>query len=451
MQLKSRVLIQNGAVLTMDESGCVHRPGWVLTEADKILKVGTGTPTSEIAGSANRIIDARGMAVIPGLINGHTHLSQSFMRGLAEGKQLLDWLKSVTGPFRRAMTAHDVYLASLLGLVENLQCGSTSIVQHHKITTTHEHVDATALAAEKLGIRMLLARGWRDIGDSSETPEKILFETLKTYERWHCAAEGRITIGIGPTAPWRCSDSSIRKTNSLARSLGLPTHIHVGETRTEIDSHRQRTGLGHIEWLKTLDALGPNTQLVHCIWISDYEIDLIAESRAVVVHCPVSNMYLASGAAPVRRMLDRGVAVALGTDGSASNNSQDMFETLKVASLLAKVSTGNAAALPPLETLRMATTSGAWLFGSQKIGRLAAGFKADITLVNLNTARSVPIHNFESALVYNASGPDVHTVLVDGRILLDNGRVTVLDEEILFRECDQAAKRLIRRVGRVAA
>jgi 5-methylthioadenosine/S-adenosylhomocysteine deaminase len=128
-----------------------------------------------------------------------------------------------------------------------------------------------------------------------------------------------------------------------------------------------------------------------------------------------------------------------------------MFETLKVASLLAKVSTGNAAALPPLETLRMATTSGAWLFGSQKIGRLAAGFKADITLVNLNTARSVPIHNFESALVYNASGPDVHTVLVDGRILLDNGRVTVLDEEILFRECDQAAKRLIRRVGRVAA
>jgi 5-methylthioadenosine/S-adenosylhomocysteine deaminase len=248
-------------------------------------------------------------------------------------------------------------------------------------------------------------------------------------------------------AAWRCSDEMMRRTFALAREWGLRTHIHVAEARDEIELMRQRNGLGHIEWLHALGLLGPEMQLVHCVWVSEAEIDLIAESQSVVVHCPVSNMYLASGAAPLRRMLDRGVAVALGTDGPASHNSQDLLETLKIAALLAKVSTGQATALLPLEALRLVTTAGARFLGRKDVGQIVPGVKADLTLVNLNTTRAMPVHRPESAVVYSASGADVHTVVVDGRILLDGGQVTMLDEAALLEECRGAAKQLLKRAG----
>jgi 5-methylthioadenosine/S-adenosylhomocysteine deaminase len=184
--------------------------------------------------------------------------------------------------------------------------------------------------------------------------------------------------------------------------------------------------------------------------VDDAELDLIAGSNAVVVHCPVSNMYLASGIAPLRRMLERGIPVALGSDGPASHNSQDMLETLKVAVLLAKVGSGDARALASTNALRMVTVAGARLLGREDLGQIVPGAKADITLVDLNNARSTPVHDPESALVYNASGPDVHTVIVDGRVLLDAGRITVLDEAALLDECRQRASRLLERanVGR---
>jgi 5-methylthioadenosine/S-adenosylhomocysteine deaminase len=239
----------------------------------------------------------------------------------------------------------------------------------------------------------------------------------------------------------------MRQTFKLAQEWGLRTHIHVAEARDEIELMRQRNGMGHIEWLHSLGVLGPKMQLVHCVWVSEGEIELMAESGAVVVHCPVSNMYLASGAAPVRQMLDRGVTVALGTDGPASHNSQDLLETVKVAALLAKLSTHNAQALSPWEALRMVTTAGACFWGREDLGRISPGAKADLTLVNLNTTRSMPVHHPESAIVYNASGADAHTVIVDGRILLDAGRVTMLDEAALLEECRGAAQRLLTRAG----
>jgi 5-methylthioadenosine/S-adenosylhomocysteine deaminase len=210
---------------------------------------------------------------------------------------------------------------------------------------------------------------------------------------------------------------------------------------------RDRTGKRHVEWLNSLGALGPDVHLVHCVWLSETELDLIARSGAVVVHCPVSNMYLASGTAPIRDMLSRDIPVALATDGPASNNSQDILEALKVTALLAKVSTGDATVLLPMDALRMATVDGARLLGRADLGKIVSGARADLTLVNLNNARCMPVHRPESALVYNASGPDVHTVMVDGHILLDAGRVIGLDEGALLAECRQAARRLLERAG----
>jgi 5-methylthioadenosine/S-adenosylhomocysteine deaminase len=308
-------------------------------------------------------------------------------------------------------------------------------------------VDVTLEAAQTVGLRLQLARGWVDLGEAAETPAAIIAEMNRLYRRWHSHAEGRITIAFGPMAAWRCSDETMRQTIALARQWGLTTHIHVAEAQVEIELMRQRNGLRHIEWLDRLDLLGPDLQLVHCVHVDNRELELIASHGAMIVHCPVSNMYLASGAAPVRRMTEQGIPIALGTDGPASHNSQDLLETMKVAALLAKLETGEATALLPVDVLRMATTNGARLLGRTDLGQLKAGAKADLTLINLNTSRSMPVHHPDSAVVYNASGPDAHTVIVDGQILLEAGRVTMLDETALLAECRLAAKRLLKRAG----
>ncbi|MGD9376172.1 MAG: amidohydrolase [Anaerolineae bacterium] len=441
------LLIQDGFIVTMDGAQTIHAPGWVWVDGAQVGAVGAGSPPPDRVAQAERVIDATNMAVLPGLINGHTHLSQTFVRGLADDKPLIAWLKQIMWPVQAAITPQDMRLASLLGLVENLRCGVTTVVQHHKITHSMAHVDATAEAAEAMGLRMLLARGWVDLGDAGESPEAIVEAMSQLRDRWQGAADGRITLGFGPLAPWRCSDETMRRTVSLARRWGMPTHLHVAEAQDEIDMLQQRTGLRHVEWLHALDALGPDVHLVHGVWLDDHELDLVAASGAVVIHCPVSNMYLASGIPAVCQMLARGIPVALGTDGPGSQNSQDMLESLKVAALLAKVSTCDANAVLPLDLLRMATVAGARLLRREDLGRIAPGTRADLTVVDLNNARSMPVHRPESALVYNASGPDVHTVLVDGRILLDAGRVTVLDEAALLEDCRIAARNLLRRAG----
>jgi 5-methylthioadenosine/S-adenosylhomocysteine deaminase len=441
------LLIQNGHVLRLDAHNTVDSPGWVLIQRDRIEAVGGGPPPAELAAGATRTLDATHKVVLPGMVNGHTHLSQTFVRGLADDKLLLDWLRGVIWPIQAAMTPEDVRLASLLGLVENLRCGVTSVVQHHKITTSPAHVDAAAQAASQVGVRMLLARGWVDLGAGAEPPEVSIAQVSRLLREWQGAAEGRITIGFGPMAPWRCSDATMQRTVGLAREWGIQTHLHVAEAQEEITLLRDRTGKRHVEWLASLGALGPDVHLVHSVWVDDGELDLIAEAGAVVVHCPVSNMYLASGVAPVRKMLDRGIAVALGTDGPGSENSQDLLEALKIAALLAKVSSGDATALLPLEVLHMATMNGARLLGRSDLGQLVPGAKADITIVDLNNARTMPVHRPESALVYNSTGPDVHTAIVDGQVLLDAGRVTMLDEAMLLQECREAAGQLMARAG----
>jgi 5-methylthioadenosine/S-adenosylhomocysteine deaminase len=439
------LLIQNGSVLTMDKANTSHTPGWVWVEGERVTGVGAGSPPADLAAQAERVIDATHMAVLPGMVNGHTHLSQTFVRGLADDKPLIAWLKQIMWPIQGAITPQDMRLASLLGLVENLRCGATAVVQHHKITHTPAHVAAAAEAAEAVGLRMLLARAWVDLGDAGEPPAEIIESVARLRERWQGAAGGRITVGFGPLAPWRCSDETTRRTVELARGWGLPTHMHVAEAQDEIDMLFERTGLRHVEWLHSLGALGPDVHLVHGVWLEEHELDLVAASGSIVVHCPVSNMYLASGVPAVCAMLARGIPVALATDGPGSQNSQDMLESLKVAALLAKTETGDANAMEPLDLLRMATVGGARLFGRDDIGRIVPGALADLTVVDLNNARSMPVHRPESALVYNASGPDVHTVLVEGRILLDAGQVTVLDEAALLEECRQAARDLLRR------
>jgi 5-methylthioadenosine/S-adenosylhomocysteine deaminase len=444
-------LIENGVVISLNDQGDIYDPGYVVLEADRIVQVAKGSPPVQVREHASQIINARNMAVLPGIVNGHTHLFQSFIRGLADDKPLLDWLRTAIWPVAQEISGEEAYVAGLVGMLENLRGGATAVIDHQYIHADPTNDDGVFRAAEETGMRLLLARGWADIDYPEmlmEKPERIIAESTRLYEMYHGRANGRLRFEFGPLIPWGCTNDTMCRTYALARQWGVGTHIHVAETQGEVDMNLAARGRRHIEWLADLEILGPDVQLVHSVWLDDHELELVAEHGAVVVHCPVSNMYLASGAAPVSKMLKMGIPVALASDGPGSNNNQDMMEVLKSTALLAKVSTLDAMALLPHDILRMACRSGSLAFGQQDlIGSLEPGKKADLILVDLDTPFAMPVHNACSALVYNVSGGAVDTVFVDGQMLMQDKQVLCVDEKAVLEEARRVCRRLFERAG----
>ncbi len=445
------ILIEKGSVVTVDPEGRILSPGYLLIQEDRIAALGPGDPPQALREQADTCIDATHMAVMPGMVNAHTHLFQTFIRGLADDKPLLEWLEAAIWPVAQALQPEEAYLAAMVGLVENIRGGATSVLDHQYIHTDLRNDDGVYRAAEEVGVRFLLARGWTDMGYHPafmESPEQIVAEMERLRKAWHGRHDDRLRLEFGPLIPWGCSDETMRRTHQLARQWGMGTQIHIAETQAEVEMNRRQRGMGHVEWLAHLGILGPDVQLVHSIWLSDEEIELLAERGGVVVHCPVSNMYLASGVARVPEMRRKGIVVALATDGPGSNNSQDMLETLKATALLHKVHSLDAMVLQPEEVLWMACQGGAIAFGQpDRIGSLEVGKKADVVLVDLDTPLAMPVHRVVSALVYNVDHGEVDTVIVDGQILMREKKVLCVDEEALLAEARDACASLFRRAG----
>jgi 5-methylthioadenosine/S-adenosylhomocysteine deaminase len=445
------VLIEHGTIFTLDDNGTVLQPGYLRVEGDKIASMGPGEASADLRTSSDTILDARDMAVIPGMVNAHTHLFQTFIRGLADDKPLLDWLRTCIWPVAGHMDSQESRLAGLVGFLENLRSGATAVIDHQYIHADLHNDDSFIQAAQDVGLRLLLARGWTDTNYSPmflESPDQIIAETARLHETYHGSANGRIRIEFGPLIPWGCTDETMLRTHALAKEWGVGTHIHVAETKGEVDTNLETRGDRHVEWLARTGILGPDVQLVHSVYLDDHELDLVAESGAVVVHCPISNMYLASGAARIDAMRQRGIPIALGTDGPGSNNNQDMFELLKTTALLAKVSTLDANVILPEDVVRMACRGGALAFGlPDLIGVLEVGRKADIVLIDLQSPFAVPVHNPLSAIVYCLNSGAVHTVLVDGQILMRDKKVLVVDEESVLKEARSACRGLMKRAG----
>jgi 5-methylthioadenosine/S-adenosylhomocysteine deaminase len=452
------LLIHNGWVLPCDgDMRQSFRPGYVYVVGERIAAVGAGAPAAGLLAAADEVINAAGMAVIPGLVNAHTHLFQCFLRGLADDRPLLQWLKEATWPGGLAMTEHDFYLAALLGFVENLKCGATSVLNQDYVQTSPRNMDAVAAAAERSGARALLARG---VGDRQpyfekflEPAETIIAETGRLIRRWNTGSTSRVRVEFGPMIPWGCQIETLAEIGRLAHAWDVGVHIHVSESRDEVQMSLDAFGLTPVRWLDEIGVLDDRWQLVHCVWLTPEEMDIVTGRDSLIVHCPVSNMYLASGIAPVGEWRRRGIPVALASDGPGSNNSQDMLEVLKTTACLQKVGSLDAQALLPADVLEMALHGGGRAMRLDgQIGRLAPGALADIVLVNLARPHIAPAHSAASALVYNANGNDVDTVIVGGQILVRGGKLTQLDEARLVAECQAAAEGIIARAGiRVAA
>lgn len=469
---ESGLFIHGGTVITMNGSYEVFESGYVVTEGDTITDVGSmsslnrssfsskaeeaqkKTQAKDALGEAilkserldREIIDATGMVVIPGLVNAHTHLFQTFMRGLADDLPLGEWLRKAVWPLSCAMTEEDFYLAALIGCMENLKCGATSVIDNHYVHTNPRNDDRVFQAMKDTGIRGIVARGLADQGykqELSETPDIIFRELDRLMEEYHGTCNGRLGLSVGPVNPWGCSQKLLTDAYAYAKRHDLGFHIHTAETRHVRQTTIDRTGKPNVLFLQGIGAFGEHSQLVHSVWIDEEEMGAIRESGACVIHCPVANMYLASGVAPVPSLRRLGTQVCLATDGPGSNNSQDMLETLKFTACLHKVHNLDASVMLPGDVLRMATSSGATAMRNPDIGSLGKGKKADIVLVDLRKSHIAPVHSALSAVVYNANGNDVHTVIVDGRPVVKAGRILAVDEGEIIEQANRRLKALM--------
>lgn len=350
--------------------------GTIVIEDGKITEIGEKTKES-----AETVIDAKGSVVMPGLVNTHTHAAMTLFRGYADDLQLADWLENHVWPAEAQLTAEDVYKGSLLACLEMIRSGTTSFADMYFF------MDETAKAVELSGLRASLSHGLIELWNK-EKGETDLKEGKRFVRAWQGAAGGRIKTMYGPHAPNTCSEEFLAKVKEEARKDGAGLHIHVLETEAELLAMKEKYGKCSVHMLDDIGFFGPDVLAAHCVWLSDGDIEILRKRGVNVSHNPVSNMKLASGIAPVHKMLERGVNVSLGTDGCASNNNLDLFEEMKTAALLHKVSTCSPTALPAHQVLKMATVNGAKALGTET-GMLKAGMKADIVIVDMKKNRTL--------------------------------------------------------------
>lgn len=445
------LLIENGVVITVNTSGDIHSNGYLFIEDDRIVAVAGGKAPDSICSQAEEIIDASGQIVMPGLVNSHVHLFQTLIRGLSDNRPLIPWLEEVAFPVYEKMRPEDIFLAVQMGIVENIRGGSTAVTDDFTVYQPREGYDAVFKAAKKSGIRYKMARGYSDTGYPAalmETTDKIITSTLNLYDFW-CKDDEMLSIDFSPNVVWSTTADTLEEVVQHAHDLNLGIHIHAAEAQRENEICLEQHGLRQIPWLHQMGVLSPKTQLAHGIWINEDEMDLIAESGAVIVHNPVSNMFIGTGICPVDKLSRLGIKVALGTDGQAVNNGQEMMDVLKWAANLQKVHTQIASILPPEQVIRMACRNGAYAFGQpDQIGSLEVGKKADLILIDMDSSRlTMPSLSVPSLLVNFARSEDVATTIVDGKILMRDKEILVLDEDQLVEEYRELRAALLKRTG----
>lgn len=407
-------------IVTQDKKREVLRDASILIQDGEIKQIG-----KNLRSPADSEVDGHGKIALPGLINTHTHLSMTMFRGYADDMLLQDWLQKKIWPLEAKLTGEACYYGALLGSAEMIQSGTTSFVDMYFF------MEDVAKAVAESGLRGFLSYGIIDLFD----PEKARMEQEKSrkfFDYIKGLGNSRIRFALGPHAPYTCSAETLLWAKEFAEKNDVINHVHVAETRKEQADSQQQHGLRVVEYLDKIGALSKKMLAAHCVWLTKSEVALLAKAGVAVAHCPVSNMKLASGGvAPLPEMFEAGVSVGLGTDGAASNNSLDMFETMKVCALLHKAHRWDPTVLNAQTVLDLATIQGAKALGVEReIGSLEPGKRADIILVDAKSPNMNPVYGKEtvvSDLVYSASSANVHTTIVDGQVLMENRQFKTID------------------------
>jgi len=381
------------------------------------------------------VVNGEGKFALPGLVNAHTHIPMSLFRGLADDLPLDSWLRDHIWPAEKHLSDEDIYWGSLLSLAEMVKSGTTQIAD------MYFHTDSIARAVSEAHMRATLSYGI--VADKLDAHGKNeISKAREVVEKWHNASGGRIRTALSPHAIYTCGKDVWSAAVDLAQARSVPLHIHLSETRDEVAWSIENWGLRPVLALDSIGVFSVPTIAAHCVHVSEEEIDVLAQRSVTAVHCPKSNAKLGNGHAPVVSLLRAGVNVALGTDGAASNNSQDMIEEMRMASLLQKGSLEDPTALPAREVATMATRNGANALG-MGAREISVGQDADIALLDLSGVDIVPAHEPFSALVYSGHACDVTDVLVAGEFLLRDRKLLTIDEEKVKYEVN-------RRFGKVS-
>ncbi|MFC1851837.1 amidohydrolase family protein, partial [candidate division CSSED10-310 bacterium] len=386
--------------------------------------------------NCHQVINAHGMVALPGLINTHAHVPMVLFRGLAEDVDLETWFNEFMWPLESNLEAEDVYWGMLLGLVEMIEAGVTAVADHYF------HMDQAARAVEKAGTRAAL--GWAVFGDQGES---MLEQTARFVERYQGAAQGRITTWMAPHAPYTCSVEFLRSTATWARKLNVGIHIHASETKAQTEASLAKTGLTPIQILEKTGILEQPAILAHACGVTEQDIKLLAHYKCGIAHAPKTYLKLAMGSPPISTFIQVGIPVGLATDGAVSNNTLDVWESMRLMAMVQKHETGRAEDMTIGQTLNIATRGSARVFNLfDRIGHLAPGYLADLILVDMTGAHNQPLHSISANLVYSTRPSDVQTVIVDGNVIMQDRQLLTLNKKEIIQNVNNSMKRLAQRV-----
>lgn len=427
-----KTIIIHGTIITVNKQNDLILDGAIAFENGHITFIGE---TPQDVSSYDEVIDAKGDYVLPGFINTHGHTPMSLLRGFADDYPLQEWLEDKMWPIEGQYTPEHAKWGAYLSIIEMLRTGTTTFVD------MYDNMDEVARAVESSGIRARLCRGVIGFG-SDELRKQKLTEATRFASEWNQQANGRITTMMSPHAPYTCSPAYIEQIVDKAFELDLPLHIHMSETKFEVEQNVREYGERPVKHLEKIGVFSRPTLVAHAVHVNDEEIDILSQYDVKISHNIISNLKLASGIAPVSRMLDKGLTVSLGTDSSASNNNLDLFEELRQVALLHKGVHNNPTLITAHEALRMATINGAeavWL--NNQIGSLEVGKQADLIIIDTkqpfyHPKRQDPI----SHVVYSASGRDVNDVFVQGKQLVKNKECLTIDLEKVIYEANRVFK-----------
>ena len=421
-------IINADYVLPMDETLTVIRDGAIAVKGNRILKVGSSQDISQNY-TPKVTIDGKNKAVFPGLINTHTHAAMVYFRGMADDQPLREWLEKDIWPAEnRWLSPEFIADAIALACLEMLKGGITAY------NDMYFYEDAAAETTKRIGMRAVLGAGILDFPTkSARTSDEYFFNAESFIKEWK--GDNLITPCIAPHALYTCGPETLKKARRVADTHDVPIHIHLSETKWETEEIRNRYRMMPVLYLESLGFLDERVLAAHCVWLTDREIEVLSESKTGVSHCMESNLKLASGIAPVVKMLKAGVKVTFGTDGAASNNDLNILSEMSTAAKLHKAVSEDPTALDAKTALLMATRWGAEVLGLGKVtGSIEDGKAAALVMVNLSKPHLIPIYNIYSHIVYAMRSSDVEMVMVDGKVVVNDGKLTTADESEILQK-----------------
>ncbi len=432
--MEASILIKDAKwIVTQNPKRKVLNEGSIYIEGDRIVEIGNPKVETDF------VIDGKNKIILPGLINTHTHLGMTILRGYLDDMELHEWLKKSWG-VESKLTKKDVYYSSLLGCIEMIMNGITCF--HDMYYFGNEVLKA----ADESGMRGIFSQA---ILDTPILEFKSLDQAFKLVTRLkkNWGKNERTMVNLGPHAIYTCSKETLIKTKQFADKNNLSIHTHLSETKKEVEDCLKKTGMRPVEYLRNIDFLSPNLLAAHSCWMTEKEIEILKKNEVKISHNPVSNMKTTAGIAPIPEMISKGICIGLGTDSAASNNCLDLFQEMKVAALIHKVNKYNPVVIPAKKALEFTTIDGARALGlEKKIGSIEVGKKADIISVDLRESNLQPTGAGKTALsnlVYSTKGNDVCDVICNGEILVKDKKLLTVDKERVYNEVNKIISNLL--------